>query len=85
MWRWQWYFQIVFNEYQHWTFPKHNCKTIVTLSVMILDNSEREMICQEIFSCIIFVRFTTSSYLDQTYLVQITCEIQKLKFGSEHV
>ena len=32
MWRWGWYFQIVFNEYQHWTFPKHNYKMAVTLS-----------------------------------------------------
>ena len=28
---------------------------VVTLSVMILDNSEREMISQEVFSCIIFL------------------------------
>ena len=89
MWRWGWYFQILSNEYQHWTFPKHNYKRVVTLSVMILDNSEREMISHEIFSCIIFVRFmpqhTIRSYLGQTYLAQITCEIQKLKFASERV
>ena len=48
---------IIFNEYQHWTFPKHNYKRVVTLSVMILDNSQREVVSQEIFSCIIFERF----------------------------
>ena len=53
MWRRGWYFQIVLNEYQHWTFPKHNYKRVVTLSVLILDNTKREMISQEIFSCII--------------------------------
>ena len=51
MWRWWWYFQIVFNEYQHWTFPKHNYKMVVTLSVMILDNFGWEMISEEILSC----------------------------------
>ena len=29
--------------------------------------------------------YTIKSYLDQKYLVQITCEIRKLKFGSERV
>ena len=29
--------------------------------------------------------YTIRSYLDQTYLVHIKCEIQKFKFGSEHV
>ena len=49
------------------------------------------MISQEIFSCIIFVRimpqhtYAIKSYLDQAYLVQITCKIQKFKFGLEHV
>ena len=57
MWCWGWYFQIVFKEYQHWTFPKHNYERVVTLSVMLLDNSQREIIFQEIFSCIILVRF----------------------------
>ena len=32
----------------------HNYKRVVTLSVIILDYSEREMISQEVFSCIIF-------------------------------
>ena len=50
-------FQILFNENQHWTFPKHNHKRAVTLSVMILDNSQWETISQEVFSWIIFVRF----------------------------
>ena len=53
MWRWGCYFQIVFNEYQHWTFPKNNYKRVVTLYVMKLDKSQREMISQEVFSCII--------------------------------
>ena len=39
------------------TFPKHNYERVATLSVMILDNSQREMISQEVFSCSIFVRF----------------------------
>ena len=48
------------------------------------------MISEEILSCIIFcviyvTIYTIRSYLDQTYLVQITCEIQKLRFGAEHV
>ena len=47
--RWRWYFQIGFNEYQHWTFPKHNYKRVVTLSVMILENSKREMVSQKYF------------------------------------
>ena len=29
MWRWGWYFQIVFNKYQHWTFPKHNYESLL--------------------------------------------------------
>ena len=64
MWHWGWYFQIVFNEYQHWTFPKHNYKRVVTVtpSVMILDNSEREMFSQEIFSCIILCAIYATTY-----------------------
>ena len=46
VWRWGWYFQIVFNKYQHRTFPKHNYERVFTLSVMILDNSQREIISQ---------------------------------------
>ena len=37
------------------------------------------------FCAIYATTYTTRSYLDKTYLVQVTCEIQKLKFGSEHV
>ena len=27
--RWGWYFQIVVNEYQHWTFPRHSYKGLL--------------------------------------------------------
>ena len=74
-WRWVWYFQIVFKEFQHWTFPKHNYKRVVTLSVIILDNSQQEMILYH-FCAIYAATYTIRLYLDQTYLVQITCEIQ---------
>ena len=37
------------------------------------------------FSAIHATAYAVRSYLDQTYLVQITCEIQKLKFVSGHV
>ena len=66
-----WYFQIIFNEYQHWTFPEHNHKRVVTLSVMILKMSEREMISlrniQYHFCAIYATTYTMRSYLDQIY------------------
>ena len=80
-------FEIVFNIYQHWTFPKHIYNRVVKFSVMVLDmgNSLSRNILLYHFCAIYAATYTTMTYLDQTYLVQITCEIQKLKFGSDHV
>ena len=60
--RWGWYFQIVLNEHRHGPFPIHNYKRVVTLSAMILDNSQREMLSQYVFSCIIFCAIYATTY-----------------------
>ena len=77
-----WYFK----ECQHWIFPKHNYKRVVSLSI---ENDFQELSSCVLFSCELYAAIYTMrsffvlSTCDKSYWVQNTPGIQRLKFGTE--